>query len=256
MGDNFAVPELSMEMVYVEPGTFNRGADNLGKAQKPLHKVKICHGFWMGKYPVTQEEYEYWTGRNPADFKLNKVLGLWSGWSQPWHPIESVSWHDAVIFCEQLTQFERQAGRLPADYEYRLPTEAEWEYAARGASKSQGYMYSGSDDIDRVAWYKGNSNGHTSRVGQKEPNELGIHDMSGNVNEWCLDWYSRCYYRSTPQKDPVNTTEGVRHVSRGGSWSSVAQKCRSAFRNKWHPSKTASFLGFRVALAPAVKPML
>jgi formylglycine-generating enzyme required for sulfatase activity len=161
-----------------------------------------------------------------------------------------VSWNDASAFCAKLTERERAAGRLPAGYEYRLPTEAEWEYAARGGAASKGYTYAGSNNVDEVAWYDKNSGNATHPVGKLKANEVGLYDMSGNVWEWCLDWYDGEYYGRSPNTDPANTSAASYRVFRGGSWGSGARNVRSARRYGDRPGRTISLLGFRACLAP------
>ncbi|MCR4573642.1 MAG: formylglycine-generating enzyme family protein, partial [Lentisphaeria bacterium] len=151
-------------------------------------------------------------------------------------------------FCRKLTELERKAGRLPEDHEYTLPTEAQWEYAARGGNKSSGYTFSGGNILDYVGWHDGNSNGSTCPVEQLKPNELGFYDMSGNVWEWCLDWYGD--YTAGDAVDPVGPVSGSNRVRRGGSWGDDARYCRSALRFNGGPSFSSSYLGFRLALVP------
>jgi formylglycine-generating enzyme required for sulfatase activity len=230
-----AVSRLSgLALVYVAPGSFQMGSSRYN-SEKPVHQVTISQGYGLGKYPVTQNEYQSIIGRNPSELKGGN------------RPVERVSWHDAVKFCEKLTSRERVAGRLPAGFKYRLPTEAEWEFAARGGVKSRGYKYSGSDNIDSVAWYDSNSGDKTHKVGTKNPNELGIYDMSGNVWEWCLDdWYDN--YKGAPSNGSRRGDgTGSLRVYRGGSWSHCARYCRSAIRNGNSPGSTRGTVGFRVA---------
>jgi formylglycine-generating enzyme required for sulfatase activity len=163
--------------------------------------------------------------------------------------VEQVSWNDCVEFCRKLTERERAAGRLPAGYVYRLPTEAEWEYAARGGDKSQGYKYSGSNDLDEVGWYKDNSDGKTRLVGQKKPNELGLYDMSGNVYEWCHDGYDA--HPSGSVTDPQGASDGSLRVLRSSSWFNDAFTL--ACRTKGSLSGNSDIVGFRVSLAPPVQ---
>jgi formylglycine-generating enzyme required for sulfatase activity len=213
------------------------GSENGDSDEKPVRTVRISRDFWMGKTEVTQAEYRQVTGKSPSTFKGDDL------------PVERVSWDDAVAFCEELTRRERAAGRLPQGYVYRLPTEAEWEYAAKGGSKSKGFTYAGGNDIDTVAWHGGNSGTTTHPVGKKAANELGLHDMSGNVWEWCSDWYQDSY-SGLPDADPKGPGEGSDRVNRGGSWFLDASFCRSAHRRRYRPSYAGINLGFRVVLAP------
>ncbi|MBT7302672.1 MAG: SUMF1/EgtB/PvdO family nonheme iron enzyme, partial [Victivallales bacterium] len=240
-GENWTVPSVSMEFVWVAPGTFMRVAEGHEAVRTAIaHKVRITKGFWLGKYEVTQAEYKTIMGKNPSHFKGER------------NPVERVSWSNAMAFCRKLTEQEQAAGRLPAGYEYRLPTEAEWQYVARGGSRSRGFSYAGSNDLAEVAWHMGNSDEKAHPVGQKKPNELGFHDMSGNVAEWCQDWVAS--YPRGPVTDPQGALAGGGHrVSRGGSWSSSATYCHSARRHPYTP-ETADFnLGFRVALAAPLR---
>ncbi len=241
-GKPWTVPSCGMEFVYVAPGEFSMGSDSerMPKPSKPSHNVQITEGFWIGKYEVTQRLYKKVMGENPSEFPNKR------------NPVEQVSWKDAMTFCEKLTERERQADRLPEDYYYRLPTEAEWEYAAKGGSKGRDYRYSGADNIDKVAWY-GTPAGHTHPVGRKNPNELGIFDMSGNVWEWCLDGYDRDFYSEEAATDPVNTANLAKRVYRGGGWGDSSHYCRPAYRSfAGAPDDTLNFVGFRVVLAAGV----
>ncbi len=217
---------LDMKFIYVAPGSFLMGSKNGYKDEKPVHRVTIKKGFWIGKYEVTQKEFQAVMGVNPSHFKgANK-------------PVEMISWHDAVKFCKKLTDRERKAGRLKSNNKYRLPTEVEWEYAARGGNKNSGYKYSGSDNIDSVAWCNNNSDNKTHEVGTKSGNELGIHDMSGNVYEWCNNRYGS--YAG------LATMSDSERAIRGGAWIVFAKFCRSAYRYKNRPSSRYSRLGFRI----------
>ena len=167
-------------------------------------------------------------GNNPSHFKGDDL------------PVENVSWDDAQEFITKLNSLTGKA--------YRLPTEAEWEFAARGGVQSKGYLYAGSNDLKTVGWYWKNSGGQTHPIGTKKPNELGLYDMSGNVWEWCNDWYGD--YPTEPQVNPTGLDSGTYRVHRGGSWYSTAQYCRSAYRNYWLPDHRDFFNGFRLALAP------
>ena len=210
-------------MVFVEGGTFQMGSNSYYSDEKPVHTVTVS-SFYMDKTEVTQAEYRKVMGKNPSRF---------SGCDDC--PVENVSWNDANAYAQKVGK--------------RLPTEAEWEYAARGGNKSKGYNYSGSNDIDAVGWYGRNSNSKTHPVTQKQPNELGLYDMSGNVWEWCSDWYSDSYYRSSPKNDPQGPNSGSSRVLRGGSWGSLAYLCRVAYRGRGYPDGRASGSGFRLVLS-------
>jgi eukaryotic-like serine/threonine-protein kinase len=214
----------------------------------PQHEVKLTKGFWIGKYPVTQGQYEKVMGKNPSWHKQGKVLGLWGGEAKPDHPVEQVSWHDAVNFCGTL---QRLAGAGTSPQVFRLPTEAEWEYAARGGPQGRGCLYAGSNNIDEVAWYRSNSQSRTQRVGIKVANELGLHDMSGNVWEWVHDWFDK--YSVLAEVDPAGPQSGSLRVNRGGGWFSSAANCRVAMRGHNAPSIAYNYLGFRVVLAAPVQ---
>jgi formylglycine-generating enzyme required for sulfatase activity len=226
--------------VRVEGGTFQMGGGN--DDEKPVHTVTIT-GFYMAKYPVTQKEWIAVMGNNPSYFKGDNL------------PVECVSWYDAVEYCNRLSEKEKLTPAYTINGTnvtwdrnangYRLPTEAEWEYAAKGGNGSPGnYAYSGSNNIDEVAWYQENSARSTQEVGAKKPNGLGLYDMSGNVYEWCWDWYGN--YPNEAQTDPIGASSGSFRVDRGGSWGDWVQYVRSALRYYSTPSFRSYSLGFRV----------
>ena len=232
-----------IELVKIESGSFQMGSPSGGHdRERPVRTVEITQGFWVGKFEVTQRQYKDVMGANPSRFWFR-------GGSRP---VERVSWHYAVEFCRKLTERERNARRLPEGYVYRLPTEAEWEYAARGGNRSRGFTYSGGNDIGTVAWHSGNSGGKTQEVGKKGANELGLHDMSGNVWEWCWDWYQNSY-SGLGTRDPTGPASGSYRVCRGGGWRNGAASCRVADRFNLDPQSPFDPLGFRVVLAAPVQ---
>jgi formylglycine-generating enzyme required for sulfatase activity len=214
------------EMVFVQGGVFTMGRKNVWFSDEgPAHQVTLS-GFSIGKYEVTQKQWQAVMGSNPSGFKGDNL------------PVENVSWNDVQSFIRKLNELTGKR--------YRLPTEAEWEYAARGGNQSRGYKYSGSNTISSVAWYDGNSGSKTHPVGQKQGNELGIYDMTGNVWEWCSDWKDA--YSSSSQTNPTGPSSSRSRVDRGGGWSNGARRCRVASRNGDTPSYSNSNLGFRLVL--------
>ena len=223
---------LVQNMVSVSGGTFMMGA-NLGDTEardneKPRHSVTLS-GYRIGKYEVTQKEWLAVMGSNPSWFKGDNL------------PVEKVSWNDCQAFVQKLNNM--------TGLSFRLPTEAEWEFAARGGNRSIGYKYSGGDNIGSVAWYDGNSGSTTHPVGQKQGNELGLYDMSGNVWEWCSDWYDSSYYSSSPSTNPKGPSSGSSRVYRGGCWDGDAGGCRVSIRSGRTPSRAYDYLGVRLALS-------
>jgi formylglycine-generating enzyme required for sulfatase activity len=223
---------IGMKFVYVKPGTFKMGSNDGHDDEKPVHKVTLKKSFYMQTTEVTQGQWRAVMGNNPSYFK-NCGDDC---------PVESVSWNDAKDFIKKLNKMEGN--------KYRLPTEAQWEYAARGGEKSKGYKYSGSDNLDKVAWYDKNSNEKTHIVATKKPNELGLYDMSGNVWEWCEDkWHSN--YEGAPDDGSAwETGESSFRVFRGGSWNDDAQICRVACRLSDCPEHRFRAVGFRLVLVP------
>ena len=232
------------DFVRIEGGTFQMGNASGGNDdERPVHTVTV-KSFSMGKYEVTQKEYQEVMGTNPSNFKGDS------------RPVENVSWFDAVEYCnkrsvkEGLTPAYRGSGNsISCDWNangYRLPTEAEWEYAAKGGNRDpMVYTYSGSNSAGAVAWYKDNSGSSTQPVGGKAPNSLGLYDMSGNVWEWCWDWYGA--YPSGAQTDPKGASSGSLRVLRGGFWVNSAEDVRAAGRGYNNPNDRGSDGGFRLA---------
>ena len=216
-------PSTGMEFVWVPKGCFRMGSTDGEPDEKPVHEVCV-DGFWMGKYEVIQAEWREVMGSNPSKFKGDR------------NPVEQVSWEDAQAFIQKLNASSSGTGKL------RLPTEAEWEYAARSGGREE--TYAGGDDLDRVGWYDKNSGGETHPVGGKAPNGLGLYDMSGNVWEWCADWKGE--YSSGKVTNPTGPAGGSWRVNRGGGWNIIARGCRAAFRGNLPPRNRFSNLGFRL----------
>ena len=233
-GNTITIPVkngISIEMVKVEAGSFNMGAtpemENPYDSEKPVHRVTLTNNYYIGKYEVTQALWQAVMGSNPSGFKGDNL------------PVEEVSWNECQDFISKLNAMTGKR--------FRLPTEAEWEYAARGGKKSRGYQYSGNNTLGDIAWYSGNSSSRTHAVGTKQPNELGIYDMAGNVWEWCQDWKGS--YSSSPLVNPIGAVSGSLRVYRGGSWSSSARGCRTSCRNCFTPNGRDNNLGLRLVLS-------
>ncbi len=225
-----------LDLLPVPAGTFAMGADEGSDDEKPIRDVAISHGFWMGRYEVTELQWREIMGDGQTTCREDQ------------HPVRNVSWPQCVDFCHKLTARERLAGRLPPGYAYRLPTEAEWEYAARLGSLTAGAARGTNKDLPSVAWYQAPGKDSPQPVGGKRPNDLGLHDMLGNVWEWCHDWYQDSY-ASLGSKDPHGPSNGVFRVCRGGSWRSDAAFVRSTCRRKYQPSAAESSVGLRIVLA-------
>ena len=266
---------VEVEMVQVAGGSFEMGNPSGGDGAGPVHTVTLG-GFYMGKYPVTQEQYLAVTGSNPSSNSADPA----SGEVQGKRPADQVSWYDAIEFCNALSvkngfspyytidkvnedpnntnsgvltdTLKWTVTRNSAATGYRLPTEAQWEYAAKGGNPNAagwvGYTYSGSDKAGDVAWYFSNSNIRSREVGKKAPNGLGLYDMSGNVWEWCWDWYGS--YASGSQADPLGAVSGDNRVIRGGSFYDPAEHVRSDNRYYYNPMYKTSSVGIRL-----VRPM-
>lgn len=220
---------VSFDMVEVRGGTFHMGAtseqgSDAWNDEKSVHSVTLS-GYYIGKTEVTQALWKAVMGSNPSGFKSDNL------------PVECVSWDDCQEFIDKLNSMTGQ--------NFRLPTEAEWEFACRGGNNSRGYKYSGSNNLGDVAWYDDNSGDITHPVGTKAPNELGIYDMSGNVEEWCSDWYGD--YSSSAQTNPIGPYSGSGRVVHGGGWTSDARNCRSSFRGGCSTTRDDN-LGLRLAL--------
>lgn len=256
----FDINKQSFELIEVEGGRFMMGSEG-NKKEKLIHEVELS-SFLMGKYPVTQELWETVMGNNPSKFKdLNR-------------PVEQVSWYQVTEFCNVLSKqlgkeqvYKGSGENIEIDYSangFRLPTEAQWEYAARGGKQQEDYTYSGGNDAHLVGWYDENSHDETKPVGLKQPNGLGLHDMSGNVWEWCNDWYQEGYKKQNKgiekvmswlktketleQHNPTEPEKGTYRVLRGGSWFDYPRYMRVAFGYSFTPGHWFSSIGFRLCL--------
>jgi len=270
-GKPYRVPELGLELMPIAAGRFTMGSPESEvdrQSNEKQHQVTLSQPYWLGKYEVTQAEWQavmgrtleqeraaaeqYWAEREAAGGRglpvesckamkeqSRKVYG-----EGDTHPIYYVSWDAAISFCRKLTARERAAERLPAGYEYTLPTEAQWEYACRAGTSGP---YAGSGGLYDMGWYKDNSDMKTHPVGQKQANAWGLYDMHGNVWEWCADWYAS--YDEGSVRDPAGPTSGTHRVLRGGSFADSADFCRSACRGGNAPVDRGGSLGFRLALS-------
>ena len=229
-GKNNFNDQLTGKFILVKGGTFNMGCTSEQQGclnnEKPVHPVTLGD-YYIAETEVTQSQWKAVMGDNPSHFKDCDDC-----------PVENVSWNDVQEFFARLNA---RAGSP----RYRLPTEAEWEYAARGGANSRGYQYAGSNDINKVAWYDDNSGDKIHPVKGKKPNELGVYDMSGNVYEWCSDWYGD--YSAGSQTNPQGSSGGIYRVYRGGSWFNYAWNCRASYRLINGPDYRNYSLGFRLA---------
>jgi formylglycine-generating enzyme len=270
------IGNTAFDMIYIEGGTFTMGAAEDDPDASSIwgeigqHSVHLSR-FHLGKYPVTQALFKaVMGGYNPSQFIGDD------------RPAEKVSWLDAAVFCNQLNEllllepcyfsdssFSQLYGKTAKGYElsnqgevfirpgmhgYRLPTEAEWEYAARGGSNwKDGFQYAGTNKLKEVGWFDLNSHQETKPAGLKQHNQLGLYDMSGNVWEWCQDWFDGNYYQECLAKgtvtNPTGPINGSNRVFRGGSWFNYPQDCRTSYRNYWYPDARDGNLGFRLCLA-------
>jgi formylglycine-generating enzyme required for sulfatase activity len=261
---------IGMKLVLIPPGEFMMGSGEskletarayppfpnalagpwqltwMFEPEHPQHRVRLTKPFHLGVFEVTQEQYEQVMGTNPSSFKATQ------------NPMETVSWNDAVIFCDMLSALPAE---MTADRTYRLPTEAEWENACRAGTTTRDYSTSDASNLDEHAWFAENSGGAkqpwpnsmgvfaggtTQPVARKISNAWGLFDMHGNVWEWCADWYDADYYKSSPRDDPTGPATGSERTSRGGSWNGPAFDCRTATRGRNMPSHRLNSLGFRV----------
>lgn len=259
---------IGMRLVFVPAGEFEMGSPSdqieqwLGELkdkrfdwhrhqlpmEAPPHRVGITQPFYLGVYEVTQVEYQQIIGHNPSAFSTDgKEKAKVDGQDTRRHPVENVNWQDAIDFCQKLSArpAEQAAGRV-----YRLPTEAEWEYACRAGTRTQWHCGDGPASLPNMAWFAGCNSGMTHPVGQKSPNGLGVYDLHGNVSEWCMDWFAPDYYAQSHPNDPQGPSSGLGRTVRGGAWWAEAVACRSAFRHGADPAMRHYVQGFRVVCTP------
>lgn len=253
-GQKVLTNSIDMKLVLIPKGKFLMGSppDEKGSEDNERrHEVTISRDYHLGMHEVTQVQYKQIMGKNPSGFQGDRVAErhpetgrLVTEVNSANHPVEQVSWSDAVEFCQRLSALpeEKKAGRV-----YRLPTEAEWEYACRAGSQTAYSFGSDEKSLVNFGWYDFNSKGITHAVGLKKANAWGLYDMHGNVFEWCADWYG--VYPKGSATDPRGPEDGSIRVYRGGGWISDVVRCRSAFRSGDGPSYRYGYLGFRVALS-------
>jgi formylglycine-generating enzyme required for sulfatase activity len=231
---------LGMTLVLIPAGAFMMGSPDSGidaeENERPLHKVRITKPFWLGKYEVTVGQFRKFI--EESDYRRSEWRNAFDGQTDE-HPVVNVSWDDAVAFCQWLSKRE--------DKSYRLPTEAEWEYACRAGTTTRWSFGDNEGDLGEYAWYEDNSAEKTHPVGQKQTNAWGLYDMHGNVWEWCADWYAKDYHSKSPTNDPAGPSSRTHRVLRGGSWDDCAWNCRSARRFDLLSDSRIPYIGFRVA---------
>ena len=229
------INSLGMEFVLVPAGTFVMGAEkkeavNVGADEGPTHTVTISKPYYLGKFEVTQEQWEAIMGENPSSHKGKNL------------PVDTISWDNIYLFIRKLNQKEGQ--------KYRLPTEAEWEYAARAGGTGLYSFGDNAKELGQYGWFKDNSGGKPHPVGQRKPNAFGLYDMHGNVWEWVHDWYKDTYYTESPENDPKGPEKGLYRAERGGSWDSSANALRPTVRISNPQDTQCPFSGFRLVLVP------
>lgn len=257
-------PAVTMpSLVRVEGGSFRMGDDSGSDDEKPAHLVNIST-FFIGKHEVTFGEYKKFVAETgyvtdaeqPDSVRLDHGMSPRKTRFATWnlfatgipvsdddslYPAGCISWNDASAYCDWLA---KKTGKP-----FRLPTEAEWEFAARGGVKSKGFIYSGGNNLGEVSWFRENSRNKPHAVGGKTPNELGIFDMTGNSREWCADWYNESYYQTSPKNDPAGPVQGMYRVFRGGSWGNGEEGMRISLRDKELPYNGTLGFGFRIAMS-------
>jgi formylglycine-generating enzyme required for sulfatase activity len=247
---SFAQKDQGPEMILIEGGEYYMGNDySANNDERPEHKVML-NSFFMSKNEVTVEEYA----------KFTRVTGHKAPDGEANAPINNITWEEAVMYCNWLSRasgydkcydLKRDSSRfkvtfIPGSNGYRLPSEAEWEYASRGGIKSKSYAYSGSHELDEVAWYISNAGNAPHEVGQKKPNELGLYDMTGNAMEWCYDWYIIDYYKNSPTENPTGPETSISKVCRGGNYMCQPDVLRITRRFNLEPNAQEGLAGIRL----------
>jgi len=238
-GKPYTVEAIDMKMEWIPPGRFTMGShpSEVGHhlEEETLHMVIHSQGFWMGAYEVNQKQFLQLMGENPSTFQDENM------------PAHKVDWHDALEFCEILTDQEKRDKRIPDNWKFNLPTEAQWEYACRADATTAYHFGNSVDDLARFCWFNDNSKGSPKPVGLKRPNDWGLYDIHGNVGEWCYDWYGKRY---PPDRsvDPITEKGSEKKVFRGGTYTDIPERCRSAHRHKIEPDTRNPWIGFRVVL--------
>jgi formylglycine-generating enzyme required for sulfatase activity len=255
---------LGMKMVRIPAGKFLRGSETGELFEKPVREIEVS-AFFLGETEVTQKQFRDVMGYNPS-FYSNHARGQegatynkegWKpgggavkvkGQDTESFPVDNVSWDEAKEFCRKLNVMDK---KKPSGWDYRLPREAEWEYACRAGTTTNYHSGDGENDLKKVGWYKENSANQPHAVGGKEKNAFGLCDMHGNVWEWCEDWFQARSYSEGATRDPVGPAAGTRRVARGGCWIGTPNFCRSGLRGLYEPNSRICYLGFRIALAPS-----
>jgi len=225
-GNNFTVPGVGIEMIWIKPGSFQMGSNSGGESVKPAHTVNISKGFWIGKYEVTQKQWKEVMGSNPSYFKKDNL------------PVEKISWYDCLKFCKKLS--------LKTGLNFRLPSEAEWEYACRAGTTTKYYSGNSVSGLMEIAWCRRNSDNTSRPVGGRRPNAFGLYDMLGNVWEWCWDNWHDNYDGAPDDGIAWKDTENSQCVLRGGGWYGNDDECSSYFRRSFQKDYTYTTYGFRV----------
>ena len=240
-GQPLTIESIGMDMAWIPAGKFIMGSPRSENGhqlgEETMHQVIISRGFWMGTLEVTQEQYQKLMGENPS---------FWN--SDPKMAVNKVDWHQAMEFCEILTDQEQNYGKIPKSWKFILPTESQWEYACRAGSTTVFHYGNERETLSQYAWFSENSQQRVKPVGLKKPNKWGLYDIHGNVGEWCFDWYGK-KYPPDGSVDPITQKASDFKVFRGGTYADPADRCRAAYRNRNTPETQNPWIGFRVILS-------